>query len=977
MAEFPQAFDASEKPLVEERVNILLVDDHPANLLALRAVLEDLNQNLVDVRSGEEALQRLPDADFAVILLDVQMQGLDGFETARLIRSREESRHTPIIFLTAYEDNRLPVEEAYKLGAVDYLLKPLVPVILRAKVAGFVELYQKTEQVKRQAERLRQLERREFEQRLAEENSRLRESEQYHRAIGELAYDFAYSGRLDAEGTLVLDSVTDGFLKVTGYTLDELNAQGGYATAIFPADLPLIAQAIGRLMGGQDAEDETRFITKAGTVRWMYFLAHPLWDESHRRVTRVYGAVHDITERRQSEEHVRFQAHLLDSVGQAVVVTDLDGKIIYWNRFAETLYGWSKDEALGRDVREVVVAPEAADQGDEIMVRLRAGQSWSGEFLVQRRDGTTFPAFVTDTPVLDSQGEWQAIIGISADITEQKRVEQALRFLADASAALGALVDYESTLQTVAGLAVPQFADWCTVDMAEPDGALTRLAVVHKDPTKVKLAQEFHQRYPPHPHSPHGLPKVLRTGEPDMMTEVPDELLLQRARNEEHLRLLREIGLKSFMCVPLKGRGKILGVVSFAISESGRRYTEADLTFAQELARRAAIAIENAQLYAELREADRLKDEFLAMLAHELRNPLAPIRNALHVMKQPNADGALIGQVREMAERQVQHMARLLDDLLDVSRISRGRIELRKEVLDVSGVVERSVEAVRPLFEERNHQLHVSLPDEPIRVEADATRLEQVLTNLLNNAAKYTDPNGQIWLTAARVGAEAVLGVRDTGIGVAHDMLPRIFDLFVQAERRLDRSQGGVGIGLSLVKKLMELHGGKVEARSDGPGRGSEFIVRLPAVGAEASAGRRAPASVDGAVPVVGPGGRVLVVDDNVDAADSLALLLKLGGQDVRVAYDGPTALLVAQAFLPKVVFLDIGMPGMDGYEVARHLRQLTELREILLVALTGWGQEADQQRSLEAGFDRHLVKPIEPSALQELVSLPKTESAG
>jgi len=531
-------------------------------------------------------------------------------------------------------------------------------------------------------------------------------------------------------------------------------------------------------------------------------------------------------------------------------------------------------------------------------------------------------------------------------------------------------VDYGSTLQKVAGLAVPHFADWCAVDMVEAGGSLRRLAVAHSDPSKVKLAQALYERYPPDPDSPHGLPQVLRTGESDMMANIPDELIVQGAKDEEHLRILRELGLKSYVCVPLRGRGRLLGVISFVTAESGRRYTQADLAFAEALARRASVAIENAQLYAELREADRLKDEFLAMLAHELRNPLAPIRNALHIMKQPAADGAMVGQVRDMAERQVQHMARILDDLLDVSRISRGRIELRREAVDVAAVISRTVEAVRPVIEDRRHELTVSLPAGPLRVEADSTRLEQVLTNLLNNAAKYTDPGGHVGLTAEREGGEVVLRVKDTGIGIAPDMLPRIFDLFVQAERRLDRAQGGIGIGLTLVKKLVELHGGTVGAHSPGVGRGSEFVVRLPALGDHQEAERARAVGQEDAAEL--PRRRVLVVDDNRDAADSLAMLLQLAGQDVRAAYDGPSALAQAQEFRPELVFLDIGMPGMDGYQVVRRLRERPGPENMLLVAVTGWGQEEDRRRSQEAGFDGHMVKPAEPETLHQFIAHPK-----
>ncbi len=368
-----------------------------------------------------------------------------------------------------------------------------------------------------------------------------------------------------------------------------------------------------------------------------------------------------------------------------------------------------------------------------------------------------------------------------------------------------------------------------------------------------------------------------------------------------------------------------------------------------------------------LKQADRLKDEFLAMLAHELRNPLAPIRNSLLVMKHAGDRADLIAESRQMAERQVQHMARLLDDLLDVSRISRGRIELRQQVLDLIPLIRRTVEATSSFIQDQQHRLTLSLPPGPVEIIGDPTRLEQVVHNLLNNAAKYTEPGGHIHLELRREGREVVLRIRDNGIGIPPEMLTRIFDLFVQVERREQRSQGGVGIGLTLVRKLIELHGGTVEALSEGPAKGSEFVVRLPA-----RTGRPVERPTSAKEPDrlnhTASRHRVLVVDDNVDAAVSLGMLLKLAGQEVRVAYDGPAALRQATEFRPELVLLDIGMPGMDGYEVCRRLREESGLGQAILVALTGWGQDEDRRRSHEAGFDHHIVKPVEPSALQRLL---------
>lgn len=370
----------------------------------------------------------------------------------------------------------------------------------------------------------------------------------------------------------------------------------------------------------------------------------------------------------------------------------------------------------------------------------------------------------------------------------------------------------------------------------------------------------------------------------------------------------------------------------------------------------------------QLAEMDRRKDEFLATLAHELRNPLAPIRNSLHVLRMSGGSGLASERVLEMMERQVGHMVRLVDDLLEVSRITRGKIDLRKQRVELSAVLRSAIEISQPLIESAHHQLAVTLPSEPVILEADSVRLSQVIANLLNNAAKYTEEGGQIWLTARRETGEAVISVRDTGLGIPADMLPRIFDMFAQVDRTVKRSQGGLGIGLTLARALMEMHGGSIEARSDGPGRGSEFIVRLPVV-QDLSFGSQGRVSGQGQHSAVLPQRRVLVVDDNRDAADSLLMLLNFMGTDAYAVYDGTAALEALRIYRPAVVFLDIGMPGMDGHEVARRVRQAPEYRDVTLIAMTGWGQEEDRRRSKESGFDHHLVKPVNADALEAVLA--------
>ena len=390
---------------------------------------------------------------------------------------------------------------------------------------------------------------------------------------------------------------------------------------------------------------------------------------------------------------------------------------------------------------------------------------------------------------------------------------------------------------------------------------------------------------------------------------------------------------------------------------------------AEELARRAEIALKNARLYQQIQEADRRKDDFLAMLAHELRNPLAPIRSGLDVLA---LQAAAPLETLEIMQRQVDHLVRLVDDLLDVSRFMRGRVELRKGPVEVSAIVSQAIDVVKPLAEAEAKGIAVNLPAEPIWLDADRVRIVQVLENLLHNAVKYSDRGAQIELSAELKDGAVELHVRDSGIGMDADLLPKVFDLFTQSSRALDRAQGGLGIGLTLVQKLVQMHGGTVTAHSDGIGRGSEFIVRLPLAAAASQPQTAAPDVKEETGPR-----RVLIVDDNVGAARLLSTLVsKLGPHQVQVAHDGPAALAKVSEFSPDLVLLDIGLPGMDGYEVARTIRRLETGGDAQLVAVTGYGQEGDRRKSWEAGFDDHLVKPVSVNTLSQILSRGKRQRA-
>ena len=400
-----------------------------------------------------------------------------------------------------------------------------------------------------------------------------------------------------------------------------------------------------------------------------------------------------------------------------------------------------------------------------------------------------------------------------------------------------------------------------------------------------------------------------------------------------------------------------------------------------ELASRAGMALENARLYWSLKreiartreaeekllDASRRKDEFLAMLSHELRNPLAPIRNAVELVRRIAPSDSRIAWAHDVVDRQVTHLAQLVDELLDVSRITQGKITLRKENLELDKVLSHAVETARPLIESRGHRLDVSLPVAPVWMVGDFARLAQVVANLLNNAAKYTPEHGRIEVIATAERGEVTIIVRDNGMGIDRELLPRVFDLFAQGQRSLDRSLGGLGVGLTVVQRLVDLHQGRITVSSDGPGHGAEFRVVLPCI-SEVQQGelpkKEAPARGGAA-----GGRRVLVVDDNADAADSIAVLLRMEGHEVKTVYDGHQALASSQVFAPSVVVLDVGLPGMDGYEVARRLRELPQTRHALFIALTGYGQSEDRALAAKAGFDHHFIKPADPRALHAVIT--------
>ncbi len=682
----------------------------------------------------------------------------------------------------------------------------------------------------------------------------------------------------------------------------------------------------------------------------------------------VVNVFRDITARRASEEALRVSqawfSTALRSIGDAVVATDDEGRITFVNPVAEALTGWPADEARGRPLAEVfrilgehdrrpVESPVDRVLREGVVVGL------ANHTLLVRKDGSEVAIDDSAAPIRDGAGDLVGVVLVFRDVSSARREEQRREFLAKATSELNSSLDFETTLATVARLAVPDVADWCAVDIRENE-AVRRLAVAHVDPAKIEWVHEIERKYPPDRNAPTGVPEILRTGKPELLPQIPAALLEAAARDEEHLRIIRELQLRSYIGVPLARGGEVFGVITLVMAESKRSYDERDLAFAIALADRAAVAIENARLFREVERArgvaelaSRAKDEFLAMLGHELRNPLAPMLTALELSKLRNANDG--DPSRAIIERQLRHMVRLVDDLLDVSRITRGKVELARAPVELAEVVSRGLEMAAPLVEERKHQVVLDVPAGLV-VDVDPARIAQVVANLLNNAAKYTPAGGTISVHAAREGGAVVLRVRDTGMGIAPEMLAQVFEAFVQEPQAIDRARGGLGLGLTIARSLVQAHGGTISAKSDGPGKGSELVVVLPA--GETSAAVQ-PVPEPASAGASAGGVRVLVVDDNEDALELVLEALRMLGYEPTGAADGEQALAIAGEARPVIALLDLGLPVIDGYELARRLRALPGLEGMRLVAVTGYGQRSDRERTAAAGFAAHLVKPV------------------
>lgn len=626
--------------------------------------------------------------------------------------------------------------------------------------------------------------------------------------------------------------------------------------------------------------------------------------------------------RQRAEESLRKQSELLritlSSIGDAVISTDERGCVTFMNPVAESLTGWSQASAAGRLLTEVfkIVSEDSTEPTDNPALRaLKEGTvvGLANHTVLISRDGTRRPIEDSAAPIRDDAGVPVGAVLVFRDVSERKASEVALAHLA----AIVESSDDAIVSKTLDGIIRSWNSGAQRLFGYSPEEAIGKSITLIIPPDRLGEERDI-------------LARISRG---------------ERVEHFETVRVARDGRMIdiSLTISPIRdSSGRVVGASKVARDITDRRHLEV------------------ARI-----EADRRKDQFIALLAHELRNPLAPLRNGLQVIKLAGYDPKAVAQAGEMMDRQLEHMVRLIDDLLDISRITQNKMELRRAKVLLTDVIENAVETVRPAIEKAGHQFIVSLPKEEVVLDADLTRLAQVFGNLLTNSTKFTSSGGKIWLTAQREGDEAVVSVKDTGIGIPVEALPNIFDMFSQVGRSVDPSAGGLGIGLALVKALVEMHGGTVQAESEGQGTGTTFTVRIPALAPEAEsldilAGRETPATA--------PRQRVLIADDSQDSATSMGMLLKLLGNDVRVANNGVEAVAIAESFRPEVILMDLGMPELNGYEATQRIRQTPWGQGIIIIALSGWGQDRDRIRSKEAGCDGHLVKPVTLSDLEDLL---------
>jgi PAS domain S-box-containing protein len=653
------------------------------------------------------------------------------------------------------------------------------------------------------------------------------------------------------------------------------------------------------------------------------------------------------------------------SIADAVITTDANGVVTLMNGVAEALTGWSERDGRGRPLADVFRIVKAADDAAE-----------TDSMVLVARDGREVAIEESRAPIRGEAGVIEGAVLVFRDVTHRKREEANRSFLSDATSVLAESLDYEVTVARVAQLAVPRLADWCAVDLVtDPGCGPRRLAVTHADPVRLELAKQIDAKYPQRP------PQVLQTGRAELYPIISDEQLGASAVDEEHLRMLRQLQLRSAMVIPLVSRRQVVGVFTLVFAESGRTYTEEDLRFGEELARRCANAIENARLYASEQQARRsadlanaAKDEFLAVVSHELRTPLNAILGWAKLLAERDFEAHRRQRAFETIERNAVAMGQLIEDLLDMSRVISGKMRLEVQQVDFVRVLEAAIQSIQPAAVakgiELRHVVSASVPS----IMGDPIRLQQIVWNLLSNAVKFTGNGGRVEVDLRYTASTIEVSVSDTGKGIAAAFLPHVFDAFRQEDASSSRSRGGLGLGLAITRQLVELHGGRIEARSDGEGRGASFSVSLPVTARPPSGAAAASTGPAGHAAFERPahlrGLHVLVVDDDEDARELVATILRECGCEITTVSNVQDAMR-ALTKDTQVLLSDVAMPGEDGFELIKRVRALPREQggDIPAAALTAFARPEDRRRLLNAGFSIHLPKPLDPAEVVAVVA--------
>lgn len=704
--------------------------------------------------------------------------------------------------------------------------------------------------------------------------------------------------------------------------------------------------------------------------RWLDVRYSRVGGEGSRLLAVVFS---DVTERKNIQITSSRLAAIVEGSDDAIIRKNLDGIIETWNAGAERIFGYTADEVIGKPVT-ILMPPDRVNEEPGILARLRRGERVDHyETMRRRKDGSLIDISLTISPIVNGDGKVVAASKIARDISSRKQVERVLRESERRHGFLLMLFDAmreQPDGDTIGAVCVRMLARHLGVQRCY----ITRLPSVD-DPAR--MVAEYRGDDLPSMAGAAGdwslvpFPACLQrvAGEPLVIDDASGAAELLDAEKRV---LLALHGHAAFVATALRADEQDSTRALVVASGKPRAWTREEVRLVEDVAHRAWSAIDRArkeaslrEREAELRRASRAKDEFIAMLGHELRNPLAPIATTLQLMKLRAPD--VLTRERGVIETQVQHLTGLVNDLLDVARIATGKVELDAERVDIGAIVAAAVETTQPAMESSRQTLHVHV-EEGLAVSGDRRRLVQVLVNLLGNAAKYSPPDRNVWLSAEAEDGQVVLRVRDEGQGISPDLLPRIFESFIQDERALDRSRGGLGLGLAIVRSLVLLHGGSVTAASDGAYKGSEFIVRLPLLDRPHAAAATELDAPPAKTPALAERIKVLVVDDYAPAAENLALLLQEMGYRTAVANDGPAALQTMQTFNPQVALVDIGLPVIDGYEVAQTVRRTAGFEHLPLVAITGYGQASDRARAIAAGFNEHLVKPLDAMHISELI---------